>query len=215
MGSANPQDAASVQNPEGFEAERSAGQARSESVPAPSLALEPLVWTAPFYLRYRLPLAAGGVLTLAWLSFSITIIGNSLGWGEISLLLPHELGGLFAGVATPIALVWMVIAFFERGRDLKRETEALRWQLSQLAYPSDRAESRLKEITESLRRQARELSQATEEAAGRAEAVGALVKRRAPTTSANPRPDGAAPRPPRGRACPRPRKHAKVRARAA
>jgi hypothetical protein len=66
-----------------------------------------------------LPTIGGGVLSVAWLAVCITVIEQQLLWSDLLLLLPHELGGMAAGVFTPLALLWMVIAFFERGRRLR------------------------------------------------------------------------------------------------
>ncbi len=63
----------------------------------------------------------------------------------------------------------MVIAFWERGQSLKRDTESLRWHLRRLIYPSDKAETRIHEITESLRRQSRDMTLASEESLRRGE----------------------------------------------
>ena len=147
------------------------GQARHGADEAPSdlgqgIGLEE--WTPPFYLRYRLPIIGGVVLSAAWLAASITFIAQHIGWRDLLLLLPHEVGGMAAGMLTPLALLWMVIAFFERGRRLRHDTEALGRNLHRLAYPSAGAQTRVNEITEALRRQARELTPASEEAAARA-----------------------------------------------
>ena len=139
----------------------------------------PETWTPPFYLRYRLATAGGVVLSGAWLAAAAYFIDRQILWPDLMVLLPHEIGGLAAGVLTPLALLWMVIAFFERGRKLHHETRALHWYFSRLTYPSDRAESRVAQVTESLRRQARELSQASAEAVTRSEAIDAQVRKRA------------------------------------
>ena len=102
-----------------------------------------------------------------------------LGWSNLGELLPHEVGGLAAGAFTPLALLWMVIAFWERGQGLKRDTETLRWHMRRLIYPSDKAESRVREITETLRWQSRDLTRASEEALKRGEKVSSLVRERA------------------------------------
>ena len=72
-------------------------------------------WTPPFYLRYRLPVIGGVVLSAAWVAASVTFIAEHIGWRDLLLLLPHEVGGMAAGMLTPLALLWMVIGFFERG----------------------------------------------------------------------------------------------------
>jgi len=132
----------------------------------------------PFHLRFRLPAIGGVVFSVVWLAFAVYVITEQLPWSDLLSLLPHELGGMAAGVLTPVALVWMVVAFYERGRQLRRETEALRWHLQRLAYPSDRAERRVSEIAEILRKQARDLTRTSEEAAARAQAVTDQVRQR-------------------------------------
>ena len=133
-----------------------------------------LPWTAR--LKYRLPTLAGAAATVLWAFMIHRVLDRSIGWDNLPFLLPHELGGLAAGVVTPLALLWMVVAFFERGRQLRSETEALRRQLLQMTYPSDRAQTRLREVTDALRRQARDLTDASDEATTRLHAVTEAVR---------------------------------------
>ena len=84
-------------------------------------------WHKPFYLRYRLYTIAGVILSAAWLKGAYHYVENMLGWANLGELLPHEVGGIAAGAFTPLALLWMVIAFWERGQSLKHDTAALRW----------------------------------------------------------------------------------------
>jgi len=89
-------------------------------------------WRQPLHLRYRVASIAGGVLSVAWLAGWYQFVETQLGWDNLLALLPHELTGLLVGMVTPLAMLWTVIAFFERGRQLRSETEALRWHLRQL-----------------------------------------------------------------------------------
>ena len=78
-----------------------------------------------------------------WFMLAGFYINETLGFENIAALLPHELGGLATGVITPVALLWVVVAFFERSKIYEREAHALRWHLKQLTYPSDAAETRV------------------------------------------------------------------------
>ena len=91
-------------------------------------------------------------------------------------LLPHELGSMAAGVVTPLALLWIVVAYFERSKIYEKEAFALRWHLNQLTFPSDDAHVRTAKITEVLRDQAKVLTQASEEASDRAQAASDLIR---------------------------------------
>ncbi|MBL4693735.1 MAG: hypothetical protein JKY92_10480, partial [Magnetovibrio sp.] len=145
----------------------------------PQTPLEFNEFKQPFYLRHRLLSIAGVALTVGWLSLSSWYIDTYVGWGLLTELLPHEIGGLAAGVFTPLALLWMVVALFERGHNMRGETAHLRWQIQQLTYPSDQAQSRVKDITDVLRRQSQDLSKASDEAITRAEIINDQVRERA------------------------------------
>ena len=133
---------------------------------------------APFYLRYRLLPIIGVALSASWIGLASWTMFRKMAFSNILDLLPHEQGGLAAGILTPVALIWMVVALFERGRQLRGETAALRWQLERLAYPSERAEKRVREITDSLTRQARILTRASEDAMARARAIDETIQKR-------------------------------------
>ncbi|MEP2544429.1 MAG: hypothetical protein ABJI82_07170, partial [Alphaproteobacteria bacterium] len=154
-----------------------AAQARA-ALPEVDDLLAPDDVPAPLYLRWKLHLLLGGALTVLWFVLVLDFIEKSLGLGNLTELLPHEVGGLAAGAFTPVAFLWMLIAFFGRGRQLRQETAILRSHLKQLIYPSDRADSRMQEITASLRNQTKELLSASEEAARRGQALGDLIRDR-------------------------------------
>ena len=139
----------------------------------------PLQPPVPFWVRWKLLPLGALAATAAWLWFSYQFVELNLGWNNLTALLPHELGGLAAGVATPVALLWVVVFSYQRGADIQHEAEALRWQMRQMIYPGDHAQSRLREVTDSLRQQTKDLNRATEEAMRRGEAVSKLVRERA------------------------------------
>ena len=135
-------------------------------------------WQQPLYLKYRLINLLAAVFSFIWVAATIAFVDRGLGWGNVHQLLPLEIGGLVIGSITPVALLWMVVAFFERGQQLRRDTSMLRWHLRRLIYPSDHAQSRLNEITDSMRRQARDLTEASEDAAKRGEVVTGMIRQR-------------------------------------
>ena len=132
----------------------------------------------PFYVRFHLVLILGVALSVGWLWLSLNYINAQIPFSDLGALLPHEVGGMAAGTLTPLALLWMVIAFFVKNEKFTREARQLSWQMRQLATPSSASQKRMHEITDSLRRQARDLSKASEEAATRAQKVSQQVQRR-------------------------------------
>lgn len=82
-------------------------------------------------------------------------------------MLPHELAASVGGAAMPLMVLWFVFAYLARGRDLARHARALEVRLSELAYPAERAEIKLRTIGESLHEQAKALAAASDTATSR------------------------------------------------
>ena len=61
-------------------------------------------------------------------------------------------------MAAPLAFLWLAMAYFRRGYDVRDHTEALRRQLEMLTYPAEEAEARISQVSEALRKQAEELA---------------------------------------------------------
>ena len=122
-----------------------------DQVPAPLNAPE---WRPPFYIRWRLLSLSALALSAAWLGLSAQYILAQIRPEDLTQLLPHELGGMAAGVLTPLALLWMVVAFYDRAKIYQSEARALRWHLQSITYPSREAEARVSEISDTLRAQA-------------------------------------------------------------
>lgn len=58
-----------------------------------------------------------------------------LGWGEwdkFSGMEPNQVGDFLAGVVGPLALLWLILGYFQQGEELKQSTEALRLQAEEL-----------------------------------------------------------------------------------
>lgn len=143
------------------------------------LLVAPERWKMPFWARYRLLSVAALILSAAWLVVSYTYIDQQFGWDTFSQVFPHEIGGLAAGIVTPLALLWLVVSYLERGRLLQQEAAALKWYLEKMVYPASGSVERVNEITEALRQQARDLTNASEDAARRAVSIDSMIRQRA------------------------------------
>ena len=107
---------------------------------------------------------AGIAVSIFWVLLCLIYIHSTLGWSFGSQMLAHELGALVAGMAAPLAFLWLAMAYFRRGYDVRDHTEALRRQLEMLTYPAEEAEARISQVSEALRKQAEELSRASDKA---------------------------------------------------
>lgn len=53
---------------------------------------------------------------------------------EICDLKPNEVGDLLAGVFGPLAILWVILGYFQQGQELRVNTEALRLQAEELRH---------------------------------------------------------------------------------
>ena len=67
-------------------------------------------------------ITAGGIsASVFWLLLCLTYIHTTLGWSFGGQMLAHELGAMVAGMTAPLAFLWLGLAYFRRGYDV-RET---------------------------------------------------------------------------------------------
>lgn len=54
-------------------------------------------------------------------------------WSKLSCIPPNELGDFTAGAFGPLAILWLVLGYFQQGDELKQNTTALKDQADRLA----------------------------------------------------------------------------------
>lgn len=109
---------------------------------------------------YRLMLGISSV----WLLIVIVYITQFFGWSNLFLMMPDEFGGFLAGITLPLAVIWVVMAYIDRGASFKEEAKLLHTYMNQLVYPEDGAAQTTKAMTDAIRAQVIELQQATKKA---------------------------------------------------
>lgn len=119
----------------------------------------------------------GAALTVFWLGVVGAYLVLAVGLPGLKALPPLDAAAGVGAVFGPLAFLWLVIAYADRGATVRREAEALRRHLALLAYPAEAAEGRITTIAESLRAQTRELAQATRDAGSEAENLRLVLSR--------------------------------------
>ena len=87
---------------------------------------------------------------LGWLIYFLLFIGRSIGWSVVPQLLPHELGGLIAGLLVPPAILFTLAVMTSRRQRLGDMLTALEGQVARLDAPISNANSELSELGEML-----------------------------------------------------------------
>jgi methyl-accepting chemotaxis protein len=87
---------------------------------------------------------------VAWLSFFVVFVARSIGWSLVPELLPHEIGGLVAGLLVPAAILFALAAMTTRRQRLGDVLTSLEGQVARLEAPFSHANSELSEMGEML-----------------------------------------------------------------
>lgn len=89
----------------------------------------------------------GMVLSLIYFLLLLFIFDGRL--TQILLLKPNEIGDLLAGMFGPLAILWLILGFFQQGIELRQNTKALELQAEELRKSVDHQ----KEMVEVSRKQ--------------------------------------------------------------
>ena len=98
-------------------------------------------------------------ISIIWFSFVLIYITQFFGWSNLFLMMPDEFGGFLAGVTLPLAIIWVVMAYIDRGSSFKQEAKFLRAYMNQLVYPEDKAPQTAKAMADAIRSQVVELQE--------------------------------------------------------
>ncbi|SFA65594.1 hypothetical protein [Metapseudomonas otitidis] len=78
----------------------------------------------------RLLSMIGIVISLLYLGFAYWLIGDRL--PQLQTMELNALGDFFAGIFGPLAILWLILGFFQQGVELKQGTKALLLQAEEL-----------------------------------------------------------------------------------
>lgn len=111
------------------------------------------------------------ILSVIWFGIVAVYITKFYGWDNLFSLVPNEFSGFMAGVILPIAIVWVIMAYIDRGSSFKHETQMLRDSLNQVIFPDSNGNAASKMIAEAIKSQVAELKDVTRDACAQADVI--------------------------------------------
>ena len=109
--------------------------------------------------------------SIVWFCVILFYITQFFGWSNLFLMMPDEFGGFLAGVTLPLAILWVVVAYIDRGTSFKNEAKLLRAYMNQLVYPEEGGAQTAKAIADGIRSQVIDLQNATKIAMGQSDDI--------------------------------------------
>ncbi|MBS4773975.1 MAG: hypothetical protein KHX55_06855 [Proteobacteria bacterium] len=110
-------------------------------------------------------------VSIIWFAVVLIYITQFFGWSNLFLMMPDEFGGFLAGITLPLAIIWVVMAYIDRGTSFKQEAKFLRAYMNQLVYPEDGAPQTAKAMADAIRSQVVELQQVSKAATEQTAAI--------------------------------------------
>ena len=111
------------------------------------------------------------IFSVAWFGIVAVYITKFFGWNNLFSMLPNEFSGFMAGMTLPLAIVWVIMAYIDRGNNFRRETQMLQNSLNQIIFPDSNGNAATKMLSEALKSQVLELKDATRDVCAQSDVI--------------------------------------------
>ncbi|MBQ9235020.1 MAG: hypothetical protein IJ184_00955 [Alphaproteobacteria bacterium] len=115
-------------------------------------------------------------VSAVWFSLVLIYITQFFGWSNLFLMMPDEFGGFMAGITLPLVVIWVAMAYIDRGTSFKKEAKFLRAYMNQLVYPEEEAPKTAKAFADAIRSQVVELREVSKLAHEQTHAIKDAIK---------------------------------------
>ena len=111
------------------------------------------------------------VFSVMWFGIVAVYITKFFGWDELFSMTPNEFSGFMAGITLPLAIVWVVMAYIDRGSSFRTETQMLRDSLNQIIFPDSNGNAATKMIADAIKAQVADLKETTRDVCAQADVI--------------------------------------------
>ena len=111
------------------------------------------------------------VFSVIWFGIVAVYISKFFGWDKLFSMLPNEFSGFMAAITLPLAIIWVIMAFIDRGSNFKNETRMLRDSLNRVIFSDSNGGEASKMIAAAIKEQVSELKEATRDVYAQSEVI--------------------------------------------
>lgn len=126
---------------------------------------QPESWFAKGLHRFMI------VFSVMWFGIVAVYITKFFGWDNLFSMVPNEFSGFMAGITLPLAIVWVVMAYIDRGSSFRNETQMLRDSLNQIIFPDSNGNAATKMIADAIKAQVSDLKETTRDVCAQADVI--------------------------------------------
>lgn len=111
------------------------------------------------------------VFSVMWFGIVAVYITKFFGWSNLFSMVPNEFSAFMAGITLPLAIVWVIMAYIDRGASFKNETRMLRDSLNQVIFPDSNGSEATKMIADAIKAQVADLKDATRDVCAQSDVI--------------------------------------------
>lgn len=130
-----------------------------------ALSEQPESWFANGLHRFMI------VFSVMWFGIVAVYITEFFGWDNLFSMVPNEFSGFMAGMTLPLAIVWVVMAYIDRGSSFRNETQMLRDSLNRIIFPDSNGSDATKMIADAIKAQVSDLKETTRDVCAQADVI--------------------------------------------
>ena len=130
-----------------------------------ALSEQPESWFANGLHRFMI------VFSVMWFGIVAVYITEFFGWDNLFSMVPNEFSGFMAGMTLPLAIVWVVMAYIDRGSSFRNETQMLCDSLNRVIFPDSNGSDATKMIADAIKAQVSDLKETTRDVCAQADVI--------------------------------------------
>ena len=111
------------------------------------------------------------MFSVAWFGIVAVYISKFFGWDKLFSMLPNEFIAFMTSIILPLAIMWVIMAYIDRGSSFKNETRMLRDSLNQIIFPDSNGNEATKMIANAIKEQVAELKETTRDVCAQSDVI--------------------------------------------
>lgn len=111
------------------------------------------------------------VFSVMWFGIVAIYITKFFGWDKLFSMLPNEFISFMTMITLPLAIVWVIMAYIDRGSNFKKETRMLRDSLNQFVFSDTNGSEATKMIANAIKEQVAELKETTRDVCAQSDVI--------------------------------------------
>ncbi|MDO4161537.1 MAG: hypothetical protein Q4D80_00845 [Pseudomonadota bacterium] len=111
------------------------------------------------------------IFSVIWFGIVAIYITKFFGWDNLFSMVPNEFGGFMASITLPLAIIWVVMAYIDRGSSFRNETQMLHDSLNQIIFPDSNGNAATKMIADAIKEQVSDLKETIRDVCAQADVI--------------------------------------------